>query len=391
MKGFSNRLGEVREYYFSTKLKEVQALREAGHQVINMGIGSPDLPPHSTVSEALRDAANNPKGHGYQSYIGSPALRSAFSDFYKNSYGVTLDPENEILPLMGSKEGIMHISMAFLDEGDEVLIPNPGYPTYTSVAQLLKAKPVYYTLTEDRNWEPDLDSLEQMDLSRVKLMWVNYPHMPTGAPGSKALFARLLAFAKKHRILIVNDNPYSFVLYEDPMSILSLPDAREYAMELNSLSKTFNIPGWRVGMLAGKKEYLQGVLRVKSNMDSGMFLGIQEGAVAALKLDRVWFDQNNAIYSRRRELVWKLAENMGLTILKQPGGMFVWTKVPEGINALEMVDSLLHEKHIFVTPGMIFGSAGEGYIRFSLCVSEEDIQEANRRIAKNEMNNSYIS
>ncbi len=380
MKGFSNRLGEVKEYYFSTKLKEVQALREAGHQIINMGIGSPDLPPHPSVTEALKTTATNPASHGYQSYIGSPALRAAFSSFYRESYGVQLDQENEILPLMGSKEGIMHISMAFLDEGDEVLIPNPGYPTYTSVTRLLKAKPVYYTLTEERNWEPNLEELEDMDLSKVKLMWVNYPHMPTGAAGSKEMFEGLLDFAQKHDILIVNDNPYSFVLYENPMSILSLPDAKEYAMELNSLSKTFNIPGWRVGMLAGKKEYLQAVLRVKSNMDSGMFLGIQEGAVAALKLGREWFDQNNAIYARRRELVWQLAEAMGLTILKQPGGMFVWTKVPDGGDALEIVDSLLVEKHIFVTPGMIFGTAGEGYIRFSLCVSEENILEASRRI-----------
>lgn len=380
MKGLSNRLGEVKEYYFSIKLKEVQSLRELGHHIINMGIGSPDLPPHSTVTEALGRAANNPKGHGYQSYIGSPALRSAFSEFYKTNYGVSLDPEYEILPLMGSKEGIMHVSMAFLDEGDEVLIPNPGYPTYTSVTQLLKAKPIFYPLTEERNWEPDLEALEQMDLSRVKLMWINYPHMPTGTPGSSELFARLLAFAKKHRILIVNDNPYSFVLYDTQLSILSLPDAKEHAMELNSLSKTYNIPGWRVGMLAGKKEYLQAVLRVKSNMDSGMFLGIQEGAVAALKLEREWFDQNNAIYARRRELVWDLAEKMGLTILKQPGGMFVWTKVPVGTDALDMVDRLLHEKHIFVTPGMIFGSGGEGYIRFSLCVAEEHIEEAKRRI-----------
>ncbi|WP_158858800.1 pyridoxal phosphate-dependent aminotransferase [Lunatibacter salilacus] len=382
MKGFSKRLGEVREYYFSSKLKEVQTLREAGHQIINMGIGSPDLPPHPSVTEALKTSASIPTAHGYQSYIGSPALRAACSDFYGNSYGVHLDPENEILPLMGSKEGIMHISMAFLDEGDEVLIPNPGYPTYTSVTKLLNAKPVFYPLSEERNWEPDLEELEHMDLSRVKLMWVNYPHMPTGAAGSLEMFGRLLAFAKKHQILIVNDNPYSFVLYENPISILSLPDAKENAMELNSLSKTFNIPGWRVGMLAGKKEYLEAVLRVKSNMDSGMFLGIQEGAVAALKLGKEWFDQNNAVYARRRELVWQLAEAMGLTILKQPGGMFVWTKVPEGINALDLVDRLLYEKHIFVTPGMIFGSAGEGYIRFSLCVSEERILEAKRRIVK---------
>lgn len=381
MKGFSNRLGEVTEYYFSTKLKEVQALRDAGHTIINMGIGSPDLPPHPTVTEALRTTTSNPTAHGYQSYIGSPPLRTAFSNFYRTNYGVVLDPENEILPLMGSKEGIMHISMAFLDEGDEVLIPNPGYPTYTSVTKLLNAKPVFYQLAEERNWEPNLKELEQMDLSKVKLMWVNYPHMPTGATGSMEMIERLLDFAKKHQILIINDNPYSFVLYENPLSILSLPNSKDYAMELNSLSKTFNIPGWRVGMLAGKKEYLQAVLRVKSNMDSGMFLGIQEGAIAALKLGRKWFEENNAVYSRRRDLIWQLAEAMGLTILKQPGGLFVWTKVPKGKDALAMVDSLLYEKHIFVTPGIIFGSGGEGYIRFSLCVTEEHIREAIRRLA----------
>lgn len=386
MKGFSNRLGDVQEYYFSTKLKEVQALRDAGHKVINMGIGSPDLPPHSSVSDALCNTANDPSAHGYQSYIGSPALRSAVSDFYSRSYGVTLNPENEILPLMGSKEGIMHLSMAFLNEQDEVLIPDPGYPTYSAVTQLLNAKPIFYTLSEERNWEPDFESLEQMDLTKVKLMWVNYPHMPTGAAGSVGLFERLLAFAKKHQILIINDNPYSFVLYDTPMSLLAVPGAKDHALELNSLSKTFNIPGWRVGMLVGKKEYLQAVLRVKSNMDSGMFLGIQKGAVAALKLGSEWFEQNNAIYAKRRELVWQLAEAMGLTVLKQAGGLFVWTKAGKDVDALAMVDRLLQENHIFVTPGIIFGKAGAGYIRFSLCVSEANIMEAINRVKADAQN-----
>ncbi|WP_209330954.1 pyridoxal phosphate-dependent aminotransferase [Lunatimonas salinarum] len=380
MKGFSKRLGEVKEYYFSTKLKEVAQLRQAGHAIINMGIGSPDLPPHPNVINALKSAAEDPKAHGYQSYTGIPALRNSFAAFYDRYYGVPLDPEQEILPLMGSKEGIMHISMAFLDEGDEVLIPNPGYPTYTSVTKLLNATPLYYELDETSNWEPNWEQLAQMDLKRVKLMWVNYPNMPTGAAGNTELFQRLIHFAKANEILLINDNPYSFVLYEEAISLLAVPGAKEHALELNSLSKSFNIPGWRVGMLAGRKDYLQAVLRVKSNMDSGMFLGLQQGAVAALNLGKDWFAENNAIYSRRRELVWKLAERLGLQLMKQPGGMFVWTKVPTGTDALAMVDSLLHEKHLFVTPGMIFGSAGEHFIRFSLCVSEEDILEALNRI-----------
>lgn len=380
MKGFSKRLGEVKEYYFSTKLKEVAQLRQAGHAIINMGIGSPDLPPHPSVIDALKNAAEDPKAHGYQSYTGIPALRASFAAFYERHYGVSLDPEQEILPLMGSKEGIMHISMAFLDEGDEVLIPNPGYPTYTSVTKLLNASPVYYELDESHNWEPNWEQLAQMDLKKVKLMWVNYPNMPTGAPGNQALFERLVQFAKNNDILLINDNPYSFVLYEQPISLLTVPGAKEYTLELNSLSKSFNIPGWRVGMLAGRKDYIQAVLRVKSNMDSGMFLGVQAGAIAALNLGSNWFAQNNAIYARRRALVWKLAEKLGLQLFKQPGGMFVWTKVPAGTDALAMVDRLLHEKHLFVTPGMIFGRAGERFIRFSLCVAEEDILEALNRI-----------
>jgi LL-diaminopimelate aminotransferase len=380
MKGFSKRLGEVKEYYFSTKLKEVQQLREAGNHVINMGIGSPDLPPHPSVINALKVSAENPKSHGYQSYTGIAALRASFASFYTRHYGVSLDPEHEILPLMGSKEGIMHISLAFLDEGDSVLIPNPGYPTYSSVTKLLNADPLYYDLKENTNWEPDWEQLEQFNLEKVKLMWVNYPHMPTGAPGNTALFERLVAFAQQHNILIINDNPYSFVLYEEQNSILSVDGAMDCALELNSLSKSFNIPGWRIGMLAGKKDFLHAVLRVKSNMDSGMFLGLQHGAIAALQLGHDWFDENNLIYSERRMLVWKLAEKLGLHLFKQPGGMFVWTKVPEGISALELVDKLLYEKFIFVTPGIIFGSAGESFVRFSLCVPEEDIAEALRRI-----------
>lgn len=371
---------KVQEYYFSKKLKEVQQLREAGKPIINMGIGSPDLPPHPTVIAALQETAQEPSAHGYQSYQGIPKLRTAISGFYRDAYGVSLNADAEILPLMGSKEGIMHISMAFLDEGDEVLIPNPGYPTYTSVTRLLKAKPVFYDLQENEQWEPDWEALEQMDLSKVKLMWVNYPHMPTGARGGKALFVKLLQFAKRNDLLLVNDNPYSFILNPEPISILATPEAKDHALELNSLSKTFNIPGWRVGMLVGRADYLQAVLRVNSNMDSGMFLGIQEGAIAAFALDRSWIDEINGIYSRRKALVLELAGRLGLRYEKESSGMFVWAKVPEGKDPLALVDQLLYDKHIFVTPGIIFGSRGQQYIRFSLCVTEELINEALKRI-----------
>jgi LL-diaminopimelate aminotransferase len=380
MIGFSKRLSEVKEYYFSTKLKEVQQLRDQGKDIINMGIGSPDLPPDASVINALKQCAEQRNSHGYQPYIGTPSLRKSFARYYENAYGVRLNPDNEILPLMGSKEGIMHISMAFLDEGDEVLIPNPGYPTYSSVTRLVKATPVFYELKASKDWTPDFEALERLNLEKVKLMWVNYPHMPTGAPGSEEVYRRLIAFAKSHQLLVVNDNPYSHILYPEPKSILSQPFAMEHTMELNSLSKTFNIPGWRIGMLAGNMNYIQAVLRVKSNMDSGMFLGLQEGAQAALELGRNWFDQNNRIYSVRRELVWKLAEKIGLEIKKQPGGMFVWTKVPLRTSDQELVDELLYQKQIFVTPGFIFGSQGEGYIRFSLCIPEHRIEEAINRI-----------
>lgn len=382
MKGYSDRLGEVQEYYFSKKLKEVQQLREAGKPIINMGIGSPDLPPDPRVTEALKRTADLPDAHGYQSYQGIPRLRKAMADFYARNYGVPLDPQSEILPLMGSKEGIMHVSMAFLNEGDEVLVPNPGYPTYTSVTRLLHANPVYFDLLEGTQWEPDWEALENRDLSRVKLMWVNYPHMPTGAPGSKELFAKLLNFVRRNDILLVHDNPYSFILNEQPMSILELPEAKNHALELNSLSKTFNIPGWRVGMLAGRQDYLQAVLRVKSNMDSGMFLGIQEGAISALSLDKSWITSTNAIYKARKNLVLEMASMLGLQVAEGGVGMFVWAKVPLGTKAIDLVDRLLYEKDIFITPGEIFGSGGAAYVRFSLCVDEQQIKEALNRLVK---------
>lgn len=376
----AKRLDEVKEYYFSGKLREVRQMVAEGKKVINMGIGSPDLPPSQTVLDAISGSFTDAKAHEYQSYQGLPELREAIAAFYQNHFSVNLNPANEILPLMGSKEGIMHISMAFLNEGDKVLIPNPGYPTYTSATKLVGAVPVFYTLSEANNWEPDFEALEQQDLSDVKLMWVNYPHMPTGAKGSKAMFQKLVDFAKKHNILLINDNPYSFVLNTDQFSIFQANGARELALELNSLSKTFNMAGWRVGMVLGNPELIDAVLKVKSNMDSGMFYGIQKGAIAALNSGTEWFEKLNEIYSKRRELIFKLADNLGCTYDKNTAGLFVWAKLPAGIaNAEAYVDSILYDKHIFLTPGTVFGSAGEGYVRFSLCAPEETIKEAINR------------
>lgn len=373
----AKRLDTVEEYYFSSKLREVRQLQSEGKSIINMGIGSPDLSPSKAVIEAVAAAIQDENGHGYQSYQGLPELRKGMADFYQNQFGVVLNPNNEILPLMGSKEGIMHISLAFLNEGDHVLIPNPGYPTYTSVTNLVGAVPVYYDLKEANAWEPDFEVLEKLDLSKVKIMWLGYPHMPTGARGSLALFEKLVAFAKKHNILLVNDNPYSFVLNDNPMSLLQVEGAKGVALELNSLSKTFNMAGWRVGMVLGNPEIIDAVLKVKSNMDSGMYYGIQKGAIAALNCDKSWFEDQNKIYRRRRELTEKLAEKLGCEVYKEGVGLFVWAKLPEGIESAEkFIDEILYEKHIFITPGTIFGSNGEGYIRFSLCVKEEKVQEA---------------
>lgn len=373
----AKRLDTVEEYYFSSKLREVRQLMSEGKSIINMGIGSPDLSPSKAVIEAVAAAIQDENGHGYQSYQGLPEMRQAMADFYKDQFGVEVNPNNEILPLMGSKEGIMHISLAFLNEGDHVLIPNPGYPTYTSVTNLVGAVPVYYDLKEENAWEPDFEALEKLELEKVKIMWLGYPHMPTGARGSLVLFEKLVAFAKKHNILLINDNPYSFVLNDNPMSLLQVEGAKDVALELNSLSKTFNMAGWRVGMVLGNPEIIDAVLKVKSNMDSGMFYGIQKGAIAALKCDKSWFEDQNKIYRRRRELTEKLAEKLGCEVYKEGVGLFVWAKLPEGIESAEkFIDEILYEKHIFITPGTIFGSNGEGYIRFSLCVKEEKVQEA---------------
>ena len=377
----AKRLDIIEEYYFSSKLREVRQLALEGKPIINMGIGSPDLRPSQTVIDTVVAAMQDENAHQYQSYQGLPELRKSMSDFYLDNFQVSLDFNSEILPLMGSKEGIMHISLAFLNEGDQVLIPNPGYPTYTSVTNLVGAVPVYYDLKEANQWEPDFEALEKLDLSKVKIMWIGYPHMPTGARGSLTLFEKLIDFAKKHQILLINDNPYSFVLNDNPISLLQVDGAKEVALELNSLSKTFNMAGWRVGMILGNAAFIDAVLKVKSNMDSGMFYGIQRGAIEALKSDPVWFEYMNEIYKKRRILTEELAEKLGCTVYKEGVGLFVWAKLPEGIKSSEeFIDKILYEKSLFITPGTIFGSNGEGYIRFALCVKEEKIKEAISRI-----------
>ncbi len=380
MKGFADRIGTVEEYYFSAKLREVNQMIAYGKPVINLGIGSPDLAPDRMVIEALKNSVENPKSHGYQNYQGIPELRIAMAEFYSGKYKVKLNPGKEILPLMGSKEGIMHLSMAFLNPGDQVLIPDPGYPTYSSVTRLLGGEPVFYSLSLADKGRPNLEELEYRDLSRVKIMWINYPHMPTGASGSKKILTELVAFAKKHAIILLHDNPYSHILNPEPLSVLSILGAEKVALELNSLSKTFNMPGWRIGMLCGRSDWIEAVLKVKSNMDSGMFLGLQKGAIAALSLGKNWFGDLDELYQNRRKLVWKLADLLGLSYAKDSAGLFVWCKVPDGKSTEELVDYLLYEKNIFITPGKIFGTQGEGYVRISLCMPEIKILEAINRI-----------
>ncbi|MFS4494896.1 pyridoxal phosphate-dependent aminotransferase [Maribacter sp. 2308TA10-17] len=376
----ADRLETVQEYYFSKKLREVRGLMADGKPIINMGIGSPDLVPSEAVIKAIQNAVHDSGAHQYQSYQGLPELREAIAKFYLSKFGVEADAATEILPLMGSKEGIMHISMAFLNEGDGVLIPNPGYPTYTAVSKLVGAIPKYYDLVEDKGWFPDLEELEKEDLSKVKLMWVSYPHMPTGATATKMQFEKLIAFARRNNILLINDNPYSFVLNDNPTSILSIDGAKDVALELNSLSKTFNMAGWRVGMVLGNEENLKSILKVKSNMDSGMFYGIQKGAIAALGSSQEWFDNLNKVYTVRKELMLQLVKKLGCTYDSTSVGLFVWAKLPYGVPSAEkFIDDILYDKDIFITPGTIFGSNGEGYIRFSLCVPEEKIQEAINR------------
>lgn len=377
----SERLSHIKEYYFSRKLREVGKLIAEGKPVINLGIGSPDLTAPKSVVKALVESMNLDGVHKYQSYQGIPELRKAIASFYDKHYNVMLDGINEVLPLLGSKEGIMHISMAFLNAGDKVLIPNPGYPTYTSVTNLVGAQPVFYDLDASLNWLPDLKALEAMDLKEVKLMWLSYPHMPTGANASYEDLKRIVDFAKRHNILLVNDNPYSFILNENPLSILKVEGAKDVSLELNSLSKSFNMAGWRVGMVCGKSEFISNILKVKSNMDSGMFLGLQKGAIEALNLDKEWFRSLNIIYEKRRKLVYKLAKKLGCDCTLNTSGLFVWAKITDGLSSENFIDKILYDHSIFITPGTVFGSKGEGYVRFSLCASEELINNAIERVS----------
>ncbi len=377
----ANRIANVEEYYFSRKLAEVRGLDTPELRVINLGIGSPDQAPSSNAIDALINSAKNPSNHGYQSYKGIPAFRKAIADFYAGTYGVTLDTETNILPLMGSKEGIMHIAMAFVNEGEEVLIPNPGYPTYSSVANLVGAKLRPYDLKEELNWAIDVEALKKSDLSKVKLMWVNFPHMPTGKTATREELKELVDLARKNNFLIINDNPYSLILNKNPMSILSVEGAEDVALELNSLSKSHNMAGWRLGWVAGKKEFIDAVLKVKSNMDSGMFLGLQHAAAEALRNGAEWFTSLNNVYAERKRVAMQILDILGCTYSNDQSGLFVWAKAPEQVQDVEKwIDEVLYGTKVFITPGFIFGEAGRRYIRISLCCTAEALKEAHQRI-----------
>ncbi len=385
----AKRLDSINEYYFSQKLREIDALNKQGKNIINLGIGSPDMPPHPDVIKTLQEESAKPNVHAYQNYKGSPLLRNGFANWYKQWYDVDLNPETEILPLIGSKEGIMHICMTYFEKGDAVLIPNPGYPTYASAVKLSGATPLYYDLKEDNNYEPDYNQLEALieegskfPLQGVRGLWVNYPQMPTGQPASKKIFEQLIAFGRKHNILICHDNPYSFILNDEPLSILSVEGAKDVALELNSLSKAQNMAGWRVGVLCGAGERINEVLRFKSNMDSGMFLPVQLAAAKALSLDKDWYDNVNAVYAKRREKVYRLLDVLQCIYSKDQSGLFVWAAIPDTHeNAYLLSDKILYDHNVFITPGGIFGSSGNKYVRISLCATEEKIEEAIRRIS----------
>lgn len=380
----AKRLQQTEEYYFSKKLREIDQMNQAGAQVINLGIGSPDLPPHPEVIQVLHEQASLPHTHGYQSYKGSPILRQAISDWYERYYKVTLDPNTEILPLIGSKEGIVHICMTYLQEGDEVLIPNPGYPAYTSAVRLTGATIVQYELSEQNNWLIDFEKLEKQDLSKVKMMWMNYPHMPTGASADLDFFTKAIAFGKKHNILLVHDNPYSFILNDSPKSILEVEGALDIAIELNSLSKSSNMAGWRIGMLLANADRINEILRFKSNMDSGMFLPLQLAAAKALNLVHSWYDDINKEYALRREKVFEIMDLLHCSYNKNQVGLFVWARIPSNYtDCYALADDVLYKAKVFITPGGIFGSAGDQYIRISLCGNLDVLDKAILRLKDN--------
>ena len=380
----AERLSLVSEYYFSRKLKEVAQMNAEGKDIISLAIGSPDMPPSEKTIQTLCEVASRPDTHGYQPTMGTPELRKAMADFYKRWYGVDLNPATEIQPLIGSKEGILHVTLAFVNPGEEVLVPNPGYPTYTSLSKILGAKVVNYDLMEDNGWQPDFEQLEKMDLSRVKLMWTNYPNMPTGGNARMETYERLVDFARKHNIVVVNDNPYSFILNDKPMSLLQVEGAKDCCIEFNSMSKSHNMPGWRVGMCATNPTFISWILKIKSNIDSGTFRGIQLAAAAALSNDEEWHHEANIeTYSRRRKYAEQIMDALGCKYDPNQVGMFLWGRIPDSYsNCEELTERVLHEARVFITPGFIFGSKGERYVRISLCAKEEKIQAALERIKK---------
>lgn len=380
----AERLNLVSEYYFSRKLKEVAQLNAEGKDIISLAIGSPDMPPSELTIQKLCEVAHDPSAHGYQPTMGTPELRQAMAAFYQRWYGVSLDAKSEVLPLIGSKEGILHVTLAFVNPGDEVLVPNPGYPTYTSLSKILGAKIVNYDLCEDNGWQPDFDALEKMDLSRVKLMWTNYPNMPTGAPARRETYERLVGFAKAHQIVVVNDNPYSFILNEHPLSLLQVEGAKDCCIEFNSMSKSHNMPGWRVGLCASNAQFISWILKVQSNIESGTFRGIQLAAAEAYNNSEAWHRAYNIdVYARRRQYAEQIMDVLHCTYDQQQVGMFLWGKIPSIYNNVEeLTERVLHEARVFITPGFIFGSNGERYIRISLCAKEEKMKEALERIKK---------
>ena len=381
----ATRLESVQEYYFSRKLKEIAHMNAEGKNVISLGVGSPDMPPSEETIKTLCEHAHRSNAHGYQPYVGIPELRQAFADFYKKWYQVILNPTNEIQPLIGSKEGILHITLALVNPGEQVLVPNPGYPTYTSLSTLLGAEVIPYDLTEENGWLPDFDALEQLDLSKVKLMWTNYPHMPTGTNATLELYQKLVDFGKKHHIIIVNDNPYSFILNKKPLSILQIEGAKDCCIELNSMSKSHNMPGWRIGMVASNATFIEWILKVKSNIDSGMFRPMQLAAATALHNDESWHEEMNFnLYQKRRHLAEQILETLQCTYNKSQVGLFVWGRIPDHYQQVEdLTEAVLHKAHVFITPGFIFGSNGARYIRISLCCNEQKLAEALDRIKQN--------